>query len=280
MRTRIGCPLAMLFGFLAAASFAQASSFDCAKARSSVEQMICSDHALSAYDERLNFEYKYMLELKRKEFPNESEFAAEQKEWLKETRNTCKDVQCLLNAYAERIDALAEQSEDDYSSIDSPVIVGCNESRGLLLIQAFNQSGQPYYETHGYKISELKWDDLLLYKNKTSNADTTYRQGSKTRVQSCGGFKIEIEYGYLNDDPMGHQGYERFPQISVKLGTKTIIRSLPLGYDSIVRICPEGNPMRLFVYSTQTETSPQAYVERTCFDEARNVNRRSVLIQK
>lgn len=281
MKTRIGCPLAMLLGFLATASFAQAASFDCAKAGTTIERMICSDQALSAYDDRINFEYKLMLELRLKEFqfPDESGFATEQKTWLKRTRNLCKDIQCLLNSYAERIAALAEQPEDEYSFIDSPVIVGCNESKGLMLIQGSSQSGKAYYETRGYKISELKWDDLLIYGNKGPSGDTTYRNGSKARTQSCGKYKVEIAYGYLNDDPMGYQGYERFPLISVQVGDKTLIHSLPIGYDSIFNTCQDGNPMRLFVYPTQIETSPRIYIERTCFDEESNKNRRDVLIQ-
>ena len=279
MRTGI-CYLTVVIFFLSSSpSSAQAASFDCAKAGTKIERMICSDQALSAYDDRLNFEYKLMLELKLKEFPNESGFATEQKNWLKNTRNSCKDIQCLLNAYAERIEALAEQPEDEYSFIDSPVIVGCNESKGLMLIQGSSQSGKAYYESQGYKISELKWDDLLVYGNKSPSGDTTYRNGSKTRTQSCGSYKVEIDYGYLNDDPMGYQGYERFPRISVQVGTKTLLHSLPIGYDSIFNTCRNGNPMRLFVYPTQIETSPRIYIELTCFDEQNSKNRRDVLIQ-
>jgi uncharacterized protein len=87
---------------LALMSSARAASFDCAKASSFVEKTICSDPELSAADERLGRLYKVL----HAGGANNSKLEAEQKTWLA-SRDRCKDVDCVKQAYADRMVALS-----------------------------------------------------------------------------------------------------------------------------------------------------------------------------
>lgn len=80
---------------------ASAASFDCAKAQTRVEQMICDDPELSKLDEELAAAYSTAL----KTGSNGSTFQREQKQWLKE-RNGCTAIDCVKSAYTARIASL------------------------------------------------------------------------------------------------------------------------------------------------------------------------------
>ncbi|WP_374087573.1 lysozyme inhibitor LprI family protein [Methylomicrobium lacus] len=89
-------------GFLIASPASYAASFDCAKARNWIEKTICSDVELSGLDEQLTDSYQNALAVAAKG----EALKAEQKAWLKSTRNPCKDIACLRQAYVNRIAGL------------------------------------------------------------------------------------------------------------------------------------------------------------------------------
>jgi hypothetical protein len=73
-------------------------SFDCAKATTSIEKMICSNNDLSFLDIRLSQDYQFAMG----HVPNIMGFINEQRAWLK-SRMACKKVDCLKKLYEERI---------------------------------------------------------------------------------------------------------------------------------------------------------------------------------
>ena len=77
---------------------AYAASFDCAKAGTKVEKLICSTPSLSKLDSDLADLYKDAL---RKEPATRQE----QVSWIKD-RNKCADAACLETSYKERMDEL------------------------------------------------------------------------------------------------------------------------------------------------------------------------------
>lgn len=81
------------------ASHAHAASFDCTKARTQVEHLVCDTPTLSQLDETLAAMYKAALT---------SDPAARQRQltWLRETRDRCNDAQCLAAAYQTQIQAM------------------------------------------------------------------------------------------------------------------------------------------------------------------------------
>jgi uncharacterized protein len=90
-----------LFVFLALfAGTATGASFDCAKAGTRVEKQVCADPGLSQLDEALGNEYRAAIA------HGDASLKASQQAWLKEVRNPCTTVDCLLHAYEARIDQL------------------------------------------------------------------------------------------------------------------------------------------------------------------------------
>ena len=90
------------------------ASFDCTKAASRVERLICSNQELSRLDEELAGEYKKSLdwaadfdERLRAKNPKEAVGASQvrkrQREWLSLERNSCANEICLKAEYESRI---------------------------------------------------------------------------------------------------------------------------------------------------------------------------------
>ncbi len=103
---------------------AHAASFDCMKASTKIEKMICNNQELSELDSEMDKAYKDAFLVKGEEV------TSDQRKWLKHTRSECNDDGCLKRAYLSRIEKLnapftprteqvpAEQSED-FQNFDS-----------------------------------------------------------------------------------------------------------------------------------------------------------------
>ncbi len=83
---------------------AQPASFDCAKARSTIERMICNNAGLSDMDAQLGEAYKTAKE--RLSDSESKQLSSEQRDWLQNVRNRCSDGDCLLKAYETRLNAV------------------------------------------------------------------------------------------------------------------------------------------------------------------------------
>ncbi|MBY0494717.1 MAG: hypothetical protein K2Y23_10915 [Cyanobacteria bacterium] len=85
---------------LAAAVPASAQSFDCAKAQTRIEKMVCADRSIADLDEYLGRYYA----ASRAEIPEAAScLQADQSQWLKTTRDVCADGTCLKTAYLTRL---------------------------------------------------------------------------------------------------------------------------------------------------------------------------------
>ena len=94
---------------------ASAASFDCAKARSKSERLICGDAHLSALDDTpaaLAAAGK-----KRADSPRAYQRALDEA-WL--VRQKCEDIACVESWYARRIQALAAAQPDDVAAVAKP----------------------------------------------------------------------------------------------------------------------------------------------------------------
>jgi uncharacterized protein len=96
-----------------------AASFDCAKAQSSVEKQICADPVVSELDEHLGRYYRVaQAALER----GGECLRADQRQWLRETRNQCADAQCLRDVYGKRLRELEafQPGATEIKSIELP----------------------------------------------------------------------------------------------------------------------------------------------------------------
>jgi uncharacterized protein len=84
-----------------------AASFDCAKAVSSTEKLICSNESISKLDEQLANSYKQALEVA----DDKGAFKKIQIQWVNQQR-ACKDLECLKIFYQVRINQLKEVSNE------------------------------------------------------------------------------------------------------------------------------------------------------------------------
>lgn len=91
-----------VFFFSCFANNVYAAGFDCNKASTSVEKMICSSADLSLLDSKLGESYKDVL----RSGIDQDEIKASQRSWIAETRNKCLDVSCLSVAYEQRVNDL------------------------------------------------------------------------------------------------------------------------------------------------------------------------------
>lgn len=83
----------------------RSASFDCVKAKTKIDKLICGDPKLSEADDKLNALYNDVLA----KSPVPEDTKQQQLEWVKESRNTCKNTDCLWQAYTTRISDLEEQ---------------------------------------------------------------------------------------------------------------------------------------------------------------------------
>jgi len=90
------------FLLLIIAGSIDAASFDCGKATSEVEKLICSDVLLSKSDDDLAALYAKTL----KQAADPASVKKRQREWFSTVHNSCTNAECLREAYATRISEL------------------------------------------------------------------------------------------------------------------------------------------------------------------------------
>src|SRR5471032_3404314 len=82
----------------------QGPSFDCRKATSRVERLICNTPELSAVDANMAMAYQAALRQSR----DKDALRGFQNDWLKYNRDRCSDVECLRRSYRERLNNLQD----------------------------------------------------------------------------------------------------------------------------------------------------------------------------
>jgi uncharacterized protein len=88
--------------FLCVAAFTplagNAASFDCGRAVSDIEKLVCSDAELSKLDDALGETYREAFTQSGKS----KSLILTQRQWLAQ-RNACRDRECLVSAYSSRL---------------------------------------------------------------------------------------------------------------------------------------------------------------------------------
>lgn len=95
-----------IFFLLMLAGNVDAASFDCGKAATEIEKLICGDDELSRLDESLH--KAYLQALQRTDMRRQT--IESQRQWLKSERNVCQNAECIKRAYEIRISELGLSS--------------------------------------------------------------------------------------------------------------------------------------------------------------------------
>ena len=93
------------------ASVAAGASFDCTKAGTPIEKVICANPTVSVLDDQLADAYREQL----RTVTDPGTLKSQQRAWMSQIRNNCEDVTCLEAAYKSRIEEL------DGNAIKGPV---------------------------------------------------------------------------------------------------------------------------------------------------------------
>jgi uncharacterized protein len=95
---RLAAIAALVWLVTAGTSFGQ--SFDCSKAQSAVEKLICADTQLRELDEHLG---RYYAAARGVLGTGAACLQSDQTQWLKMTRGGCRDAACLKSVYLDRL---------------------------------------------------------------------------------------------------------------------------------------------------------------------------------
>lgn len=123
-----------LLGCLMLVQSVQAASFDCGKASTKVEKLICTDAGLSGLDDRIAKNYADLL----KTYPVPDALKLRQKQWLTR-RNTCEQddvdesiTKCLKESYEQRLQEIDGLVKADLPCPELPLIKNESEKAQCL----------------------------------------------------------------------------------------------------------------------------------------------------
>ncbi len=178
-------------------SAVQAASFDCAKAQTKVEKLICADAELFKLDEDLAAAYARALKA------NGSVAATRhaQKQWIKD-RNGCIDTECVKHAYSKRISSLTAAPAETHSFRDmseneeAPDMAICKDflenlkrlgNPPMVCDRTFHHSMTQFAWPQWKPIDAIKHRDLVeqIWQNEIGWAhDKNLRTSFETRARS------------------------------------------------------------------------------------------------
>ena len=78
------------------------AALDCSRAKTNAEKLLCSNSRLARADERLAFAFRGAI----RRGADPKELMETQRIWIRDARDVCNDVECMLKAYEERISDL------------------------------------------------------------------------------------------------------------------------------------------------------------------------------
>jgi len=179
----------IILGMLFLLTTALAASFDCGKAASEVEKLICGDDELSRLDESLSKAYLEVLEradIKEK-------IIKSQKQWLKNERDACQNAECLKKAYESRIGELELQpdakADEDDEDITRSLTMTCKysdyktfQSESVSIAQTTENQGKPA-AVKRFKRGSTQRETEIFIVRPGHFAECIYPSGTRVRVK-------------------------------------------------------------------------------------------------
>jgi len=150
--------LFLFFLCLTFSPIASAASFDCQKAATSVEKMICGDSELSGLDSAMATTYKKALASSAQKAP----LIEQQRAWLKQ-RNLCQAADCLRDSYTKRLSELGSASS----------VASTSKTTGAetTAIPGISNKWVGRYYPGSEKLNSHELDDSILVKKGAGDDD-------------------------------------------------------------------------------------------------------------
>jgi len=142
-----------IISMFASLTAVHSASFDCTKASSQTEKMICQNPKISKLDDRLSEVYKEARKA-------DASIVEEQRAWLKEAR-ACKDEKCLENTYGIRVEAL----ENRLAKLEQTKNQGTQQAEANQSLNTLFQSGGAWVADESVTRSNLSCSVLLANSN-------------------------------------------------------------------------------------------------------------------
>ena len=143
----------LMIGMFASLTTVNAASFDCTKASSPTEKMICQNPKISKLDDRLSEVYKEVRKA-------DASVVDEQRAWLKDAR-ACKDERCLENSYNIRVKAL----ENRLAKLEQNKNQSAPQAEANQPLNALFQTGGAWVQDESVTRSNLSCSALLANSN-------------------------------------------------------------------------------------------------------------------
>lgn len=171
------------------------ASFDCRSAVTSTEIMICSDARLSRMDDQLADAYKTVLA--SLDDANRKHLIAEQKSWLKKSRDVCDDLACLRRSYETRIRMVQECNSMCVNLVENYLLNG--EPHNLVTIRDANENNQSFSKDLISRHREPVLGCETLVDIAVGTAHGNHSFGGICKLKNETGF-----YMVCNDEMIGH----------------------------------------------------------------------------
>jgi len=207
-------------------------SFDCAKASSKVEKLICSDKNLSDTDAMLAEDYKALLATTDDKGVKQRQLA-----WLKNVRNACNDVACLQKAYDARGDELmrerARSKGDEKAALaeaDAKTVPMSTKTAGIpsQFQGTWGDNAQACSQLKGGldtdKIVRIKANEIVGYGFKCKLQTGTLNGATFDGKFSCGDEGGNYNVGYI----LGSSGQRQLLLSTVSKGKKSPANNMTL----------------------------------------------------
>lgn len=161
-----------------------AASFDCEKAASKVERLVCATAEVSDLDTK--FAKAYESALSKLAADERNGLISEQRRWLQQSRNRCQQVTCLKHAYWERLARLEtyfrpRQPELSEAELQKAV-------QALLNLGTFTLATGPGTQACGAILEDLKQMRDIRFVPPTAVAQTIEDISPDAWGKQCGGF--------------------------------------------------------------------------------------------
>jgi uncharacterized protein YecT (DUF1311 family) len=180
-----------------------AASFDCTKASSTTEKLICNNEFISKLDEQLASSYKQAMEKSiDKDVLKKSQAA-----WLKQQR-ACKDAACLEIAYQARINDLnnngVEKNRSSSAINTTPTTKSSDTFRKPLTFKLAFGDSYPVCQPYVNMLNEAKYDSNPVCERKILPEFPQFKALQWTEINDKQGVEtimeenVRMNYAFLN----------------------------------------------------------------------------------
>lgn len=213
--TLVRYTFALALTFFAVGHVAYAVSFNCNKAQTQVEKMICADATLSADDDQLAGLFKIFKEYS---VEHDDPIYVGQRTWLKNIRNACSSADCLHTAYQKRIGYLKDEIFRIYPNVTT--VAGSEEKLGKrtecelpipvvaklgckIISACAENADYSFFQAVGSKCENEKVDDT--HKPIKHDVNVYYYQNKDAKPISLSPFQVEVltEIKWFDSDRNG-----------------------------------------------------------------------------